>query len=66
MKGVDSSYNKVVPIKDLVVIGDWINYDDSKAVIGYEISTKLGLGVFDYSSFLKMLFKYLKYKFITK
>ena len=54
LKGVDSSYNKVVPIKDLVVIGDWINYDDSKAVIGYEISTKLGLGVYDYSSFLKI------------
>ena len=54
LKGVDSSYNKVIPIKDLVVIGDWINYDDSKVVIGYGISAKLGLGVYDYSSFLKI------------
>ena len=26
LKGVDSSYNKVIPIKDLIVIGDWINF----------------------------------------
>jgi len=54
LKGVDSSYNNVIPIKDLVLIGDWINYDTSKTVIGYGISTKLGLGVYDYSSFLKI------------
>ena len=54
LKGVDSSYNKVIPIKDLVLIGDWIDYDTSKTVIGYGISTKLGLGVYDYSSFLKI------------
>jgi len=54
LKGVDSSYNKVIPIKDLVMIGDWIDYDNSKTVIGYGISTKLGLGVYDYSSFLRI------------
>ena len=54
LKGVDSTYNKVIPIKDLVLIGDWIDYDTSKTVIGYGISTKLGLGVYDYSSFLKI------------
>ena len=54
LKGIDSSYNKVIPVKDLVMIGDWIDYDNSKTVIGYGISTKLGLGVYDYSSFLKI------------
>ena len=54
LKGVDSTYNKVIPIKDLVLIGDWIDYHTSKTVIGYGISTKLGLGVYDYSSFLKI------------
>ena len=54
LKGVDSSYNKVIPIKDLVMIGDWIDNDNSKTVIGYGISSKLGLGVYDYSSFLKI------------
>ena len=54
LKGVDSSYSKVIPIKDLVMIGDWIDNDNSKTVIGYGISSKLGLGVYDYSSFLKI------------
>ena len=54
LKGFDSSYNKVIPIKDLVMIGDWIDNDNSKTVIGYGISSKLGLGVYDYSSFLKI------------
>tara|TARA_Y100000768_G_scaffold3063_1_gene2241 strand:- start:888 stop:2096 length:1209 start_codon:yes stop_codon:yes gene_type:complete len=54
LKGVDSSFNKVIPIKDLVMIGDWIDNDNSKTVIGYGISSKLSLGVYDYSSFLKI------------
>jgi len=54
LKGVDSNYINVIPINNLVMIGDWIDYEGSKVVIGYGIATKLSLGVYDYSSFLKI------------
>ena len=54
IRGVDRSYNKINPIDSLIVIGDWINFESNSLVLGYKLSSNLGSGVYDYSSFMEV------------
>jgi lipoprotein-releasing system permease protein len=54
LKGVEKSYTNVIPIDSLIMIGDWIDYEEYKVVLGYTLATKLSLGVYDYNSFLEV------------
>ena len=54
IRGVDQSYNKINTIDSLIVIGDWINFESNSIVLGYKLSSNLGSGVYDYSSFIEV------------
>ena len=54
IRGVDLSYNKINTIDSLIVIGDWINFESNSIVLGYKLSSNLGSGVYDYSSFIEV------------
>ena len=54
IRGVDHSYNKINTIDSLIVIGDWINFESNSIVLGYKLSSNLGSGVYDYSSFIEV------------
>ncbi len=54
VKGVSPSYTKINPIDSLIVVGDWIDYDLKSVVLGYGLSSNLGVGIYDYSSFLEL------------
>lgn len=55
MFGVPDDAQQVIPLEDPLFLGDPVNSENpSGAVVGYGISDRLGLGVFDYSSFLNL------------
>ena len=54
IRGVSPSYTKTNSIDSLVVIGDWIDFNSNSVVLGYGLSSNLGVGVYDYSSFLEL------------
>lgn len=55
MFGVPDDAQQVIPLEDHLFLGDPVNSENpSGAVVGYGISDRLGLGVFDYSSFLNL------------
>lgn len=55
MFGVSDDIQGLIPIEDHLFLGESIHSDTPKgAVVGYGISDRLGLGVFDYSSFLNL------------
>ena len=54
IRGVDHSYNKINTIDSLIAIGDWINFESNSIVLGYKLSSNLGSGVYDYSSFIEV------------
>ena len=47
LKGVDSVFPKVNDVKKILFNGDWLEPNTSEVVIGYGISQKLSLGLFD-------------------
>ncbi len=50
LKGVDSLFSIVNPIKKSLFQGEWLQPNTSQVVIGYGISQKLSLGLFDYQN----------------
>lgn len=54
IRGVSSSYTKINPIDSLIVVGEWIDFELNSVVLGYELSSSLGVGIYDYSSFLEL------------
>lgn len=52
LKGIPKNYPQIVPVDSLVVVGEWQEMDASKTILGYGLASALGLGVFDYDSFL--------------
>ncbi len=52
LKGVDSSYHKVIPIKKLIGTGQWFNSEYDEVIVGSGIAKILSLGVYDYNDFL--------------
>ena len=54
LKAIDYNYINIVPVDELIVLGDWISYDGSDVVLGFGIAANLGVGVYDYDSFLNL------------
>ena len=54
IRGVSPSYTKTSSIDSLVVIGEWIDFNSNSVVLGYGLSSNLGVGVYDYSSYLEL------------
>ena len=54
LRGVSSSYAKNKSIDSLIIIGEWIDFDSNSVVLGYGLSSNLGTGVYDYSSYLEL------------
>ena len=54
LKGVDSIYSKVNDVKKTLFNGEWLTPNTSQVVVGYGISEKLSLGLFDFNSKLEV------------
>ncbi|MGB1171410.1 MAG: ABC transporter permease [Flavobacteriaceae bacterium] len=54
LKGVPPDYPETIPIDSLVVVGEWSTMERSETVLGYGLASALGIGVFDYDSFLNI------------
>jgi lipoprotein-releasing system permease protein len=50
IKGVDSLYSKVNEVKKTLFNGQWLNPDTYQVVVGYGITEKLSLGLFDFNN----------------
>lgn len=50
IKGVDSIYPKVNPIQKNIYQGNWLVSASNEVVVGYGISQKLSLGLFDFNN----------------
>lgn len=50
LKGIDSNYTKVNKVSDKLFNGQWLKKDTYQVVIGYGISEKLSLGLFDFNN----------------
>ena len=50
LKGVDASFLKVSNIKKGLFNGQWLSPKTSQVVVGYGISQKLSLGIFDFNN----------------
>lgn len=55
IKGVDDNYQQTTQIDSTIIAGNWLNKDQKSVVIGFDISTKLGLGPYDYSELLEIM-----------
>ena len=54
LKGVPPNYPETIPVDSLVVVGEWGTMGRAETVLGYGLASALGLGVFDYDSFLNI------------
>lgn len=54
LKGVDSSFTKSNSFSKNLYTGDWFESDTQEVVVGYEISKKLSLGLFDFNNGLEV------------
>ena len=54
LKGVDSIYSNVNDVKKTLFNGEWLTPNTSQVVVGYGISEKLSLGLFDFNSKLEV------------
>ena len=50
LKGVDSLFPRVNNVKKIMFQGEWLETNTSEVVIGYGISQKLSLGLFDFNN----------------
>ena len=49
IKGVDSLFSKVNPVQKNIYQGEWFEPNTNQVVVGYGISQKLSLGLFDFN-----------------
>ncbi len=54
LKGVDANFTKVCNMAETLYVGEWFSQSTNEAVIGSEISRKLGVGLFDFNKKLKV------------
>lgn len=54
IKGVDENYKNVNPVDSILFLSEWFTPDQNEVVIGLGISSKLSLGVMDYSDLLEI------------
>lgn len=55
IKGVDKNYQRVTQIDSSIINGTWLTSSEPQVVIGSEISRKLNIGVFNFSSLMRLL-----------
>ena len=56
IKGVDTNYSSIIPTDSILTVGTWIDEQyKNTAVIGYGISYKLSLGIFNFGEALQVL-----------
>lgn len=48
LKGVDSNYTKVNQVQKNIFVGEWLYQETNQVVVGYNITKKLSLGLFDF------------------
>lgn len=49
IKGVDSAFTTVIPIKKYLAAGQWLQHNTTQAVAGYAIANKLSMALFDFN-----------------
>lgn len=54
LKGVDSLFTKSNAFSNQLYTGDWFESQSSQVVVGYEISRKLSIGLFDFNNGLEV------------
>lgn len=50
LKGVDANYSKINTVSKSLFNGKWLRYNTAEVVVGYGITQKLSLGLFDYNN----------------
>ena len=54
LRGIDSTYLEVIPLKKLIKMGELFNPKYDEVVIGSQIANILNLGIYDYNDFLSL------------
>lgn len=54
LKGVDGNYTKINSLSKNLFNGKWLRYKTAEVVVGYGISEKLSLGLFDFNNALEV------------
>ena len=54
LKAIDHDYTSIVPVDELIELGDWLSFDGSDVVLGFGVAGNLGVGVYDYTTFLNI------------
>jgi len=54
LKAVSPEYTSVIPIDRLIALGDWLTFEGPDVVAGFGIAGSMGLGVYDYNTFLNI------------
>ena len=55
LKAVSPKYTQVVPLENLIALGDWLSHKGSDVVVGFGIAGSMGLSVYDYNSYLNVM-----------
>ncbi|MCF6131287.1 ABC transporter permease [Flavobacterium wongokense] len=50
LKGVDANYTKINDVSQNLYNGKWLRYNTAEVVVGYGITQKLSLGLFDFNN----------------
>lgn len=54
LKSVSPEYTTVIPIDSLIALGDWLSFNGPDVVAGFGIAGSMGLGIYDYNTFLNI------------
>jgi lipoprotein-releasing system permease protein len=54
LKGVDTHFGHVIPLKKILYQGNWITPHTNEVVVGYGLCQKLSLGLYDYNNPLEV------------
>lgn len=54
LKGVDVNYSKINGISKSLYTGKWLRYNTAEVIVGYGITQKLSLGLFDFNNVLEV------------
>ncbi len=54
IKGVDSLFSRVNPVKKDIYQGEWLQPNTNQVVVGYGICQKLSLGLFDFNNLFEV------------
>ena len=54
LKGVDANYTKINSVSKNLFNGKWLRFNTAEVVVGYGISEKLSLGLFDFNNYFEV------------